>query len=312
MEWLTKLLSGNGSVNIISLYDILQSFGRSGFFRSFGKSSDAKATPQGSPASDKSIQSDVSGRGFADEVLFLLAFVTKWADNHGILLDRKLSWRDHEVFLEILRRLNGLDRTKAANLLTHIIGFKGATKTVKVPKGTRTVGKGPNQKKETIYAEYQEDINPSGAHILIFFGEIGPDKAVELLIESHILDNLEDKATIGLKKGNIEASALQKAGDTKLHIGIAFHKLGYDTALLKKVLDSPALKKKRAQIDAEADPVKKATLHEEYQGLVIKKTKALLKASPQIAKPGWSRSDYIIYIGVPALIALFLITLALN
>lgn len=310
MEWLTKLLGGNGSVNIISLYDILQSVGRSGLFRStFGKTGDTKITP---PSTDKSIQSDVSGRGFADEVLFLLAFVTKWADNHGILLDRKLSWRDHEVFLEILRRLNGLDRTKAANLLTHIIGFKGTTKTVKVPKGTRTVGKGANQKTETIYAEYQEDINPSGAHVLIFFGEIGPDKAVELLIESHILDNLEDKAMAATKKAGVEASALQKAGDTKLHVGIAFHKLGYSPTLLKKVLDAPALKKMRAAIDVEADPERKAVLHEEYQALIIKKTKALLKASPHIAKPGWSRADYTIFIGVPALIVLLLIILAIN
>lgn len=287
-----------------------QSLAKLGSFFTGGRK--AASAASATPKEDSAIKAEAGGKGFADEVLFLLAFVTKWANAKGILLNRKLSWRDHEVFLEILRRLNATGRAKAANLLTHIIGFKGMTKTVKVPKGTKKVGKGANQKDEVIYAEYQEDINPSGAHILIFFGEIGPDKAVELLTESHILDNLEDKAATAAKKAGIEASVLQKAGDTKLHTAIAFHKLGYSPTLLRQVLDSPALKKKRTAIDAETDPVKKAELHEEYQALVIKKTKALLKASPHIAKPGWSRADYAIRIGVPALIAAFLIILALN
>ncbi|MEP7163031.1 MAG: hypothetical protein ABI747_04730 [Candidatus Moraniibacteriota bacterium] len=299
-----------GGVDLISLVNLVQLQGLWGKLSKFMGLATKVAPTLTNSSTQEPIKTQEGGVGYADEALFLLAFITKWKTTHGLLVNGDVTDADLNVFIDILRQLNAKGRAKAARILAHIVGFKGATETVKVPRGTRPTKNAQGQmRQEKIYAEHVRELNYIGANIVGFFGAIGADKAIALLEESHVLDNLEDKTALGLRKAGIEAALLQKEGDTTMHVGMALVKLGFDMTLLKKVLDTPSLKKKRQAIDAETDVDQKRVLHEEYQGLLIKKTKALLKASPEIAKPGWSKSDKLIRIGGPTIIVVLLIIL---
>lgn len=215
------------------------------------------ASTAGTPTKESEpLQAAAGGKGYADEVLLLLA-LTELVDAEGRRVrDRKLSPADFGVFLEILSKLNDAGRTNAANMLVHIVGFKGTIETIKVPKGTREVGKGANKKTETVYGEHQRDINPSGAKILVFFGEVGADKAIELLNSSHILDNLEDKTRLAAKDAKEALGKFVRENAQSVEEMMAAYCLGPQG--FKRALQHASVKPLREAAEAEAGPALKA------------------------------------------------------
>ena len=238
------------------------------------------------------------------------------------------------------RFLSLLTTGEAATLMRGITRGGESEITVKVtetdpasttPTATSTGGKKPATAKPKVTTkEYVIKATLRGIGIIkALAADIlsGSDEAAQLAIATELVAHLRQA---GVPKNSAatrahlgkSAELIQKEVDTLGHEWRARVKLRFNSKRYAELMGTPVLVAKRAEIEAakaadEHDACLR--LHEEYQGLLIQETTALIERviqesggenHPPLAH--WTTTDKILRIGGPVLIALFLLILAMN